>query len=122
MMADKVTYYAIVDDYTSRDEPAGVLRRFVDGDRRDESFGRDLQWQFSSLLHSAERGDTQYEFVPIDEDEADRIVARIREADGPAESPPAQLLSPATPRARVPRPEDLSRSATRRSGIRTWRQ
>ena len=89
-MAEKVTYYAIVDDYTSRDEPAGVLRRFDEGDRRDESFGRDLQWQFSSLLHAAERGDTQYELIPISEDEADRIVARIREAVGPAESPPSR--------------------------------
>jgi hypothetical protein len=79
----EVTYYAIVDDYTSRDEPAGVLRRFGDGDGRDESFGRDLQWQFSSLLHSAERGDTQYELISISEGEADRIVAWIRKAVGP---------------------------------------
>jgi hypothetical protein len=84
-MAEKVTYYAIVDDYTSRDEPAGVLRRFDQVDRRDESFGRDLQWQFSSLLHSAERGDTQYELIPISEGEADRIVAWIRKAIGPEE-------------------------------------
>jgi hypothetical protein len=84
-MAEKVTYYAIVGDYTSKDEPAGVLRRFDEGDRRDESFGRDLRWQFSSLLHSAERGDTQYELIPISEGEADRIVARIQKATGPAE-------------------------------------
>jgi hypothetical protein len=84
-MTDKATYYAIVDDYTTRDEPAGVLRRFPGGDRRDESFGRDLQWRFSSLSHSAERGDTEYELIPITEDEADRIVARIRNAAGEAE-------------------------------------
>ena len=84
-MAEKVTYYAIVDDYTSRDEPAGVLRRFDEGGHRDESFGRDLKWQFSSLLYSAERGDTQYELIPISEDEANRIVEQIRDAVGPAE-------------------------------------
>ena len=84
-MAEQVTYYAIVDDYTSREEPAGILRRFDDGDRRDESFGRDLQWQFSSLLHSAERGDTQYELIPITEDEADQIVARMRDTAKPTE-------------------------------------
>jgi len=84
-MAEKVTYYAIVDDYTSRDEPAGVLRRFDDSDRRDESFGRDLQWQFSSLLHSAERGDTQYELIPITEDEADQIIAGMRKTTEPTE-------------------------------------
>ena len=77
-MAEKITYYAIIDDYTTRDEPAGVLRRFEDSDRRDESFGRDLEWKFSPLLHSAERGDTQYELVPISEEEAERIVERIR--------------------------------------------
>ena len=53
--------------------------------RRDESFGRDLKWQFSPLLHSAERGDTQYELIPISEDEANRIVARIRETADPAD-------------------------------------
>jgi hypothetical protein len=84
-MAEQVTYYAIVDDYTSREEPAGVLRRFDEGDRRDESFGRDLGWQFSSLLHSAERGDTQYELIPIGENEAGQIIARMRETAGPTE-------------------------------------
>lgn len=81
-MAEKITYYAIIDDYTTRDEPAGVLRRFADGDRRDESFGRDLEWKFSPLLYSADRGDTQYELVPISEEEANRIVERIRELGG----------------------------------------
>lgn len=81
-MAEKITYYAIIDDYTTRDEPAGVLRRFADGDRRDESFGRDLEWKFSPLLYSADRGDTQYELVLISEEEANRIVERIRELGG----------------------------------------
>lgn len=77
-MAEAITYYAIIDDDATRDEPAGVLRRFGDGDRRDESFGRDLEWKFSSLLYSAERGDTEYDLVPISEEEAKRIVERIR--------------------------------------------
>ena len=41
-------------------------------------FSRDLKWEFSPLLYSAERGDTMVEFVPIEEEEAERIVARIR--------------------------------------------
>ena len=32
----------------------------------------------ASLLYAAERGDTMYEFVPISEEEAGRIVERIR--------------------------------------------
>ena len=81
----EITYYAIIDDYTTGDEPIGVLRRFEDGDRRDESFGRDLEWKFSPLLYSAERGDTQYDLVPISEEEANRIVERMRGRTDPGE-------------------------------------
>jgi hypothetical protein len=79
-MPDKVTYYAVVDDLSTREEPAGVFRRTYtdDGGRADEVFNRDLIWAFSPELISAERGDLQYEFIEITEDEADQIVARIR--------------------------------------------
>jgi hypothetical protein len=41
---ERVTYYAIVDDRSSRDEPAGVLRRVEDDEgERDEAFGRELR-------------------------------------------------------------------------------
>jgi hypothetical protein len=84
-MAEETTYYAIFDDYTSGHEPVGVLRRSSGGEQRDESFGRDLEWRFSPLLHSAERGDTEYDLIPVTEDEANRIVARIRATAGPGE-------------------------------------
>ena len=79
-MPDKVTYYAIVDDLSSREQPAGILRRiyFESGGRRDEAFSRRLVWERTSLLVSSERGDLQYEFIEITEDEANQIVARIR--------------------------------------------
>jgi len=79
-MPDKVTYYAVVDDLSSRDQPAGVFRRTYteDGGRSDEVFTRDLNWEFSPELISAERGDLQYEFIEITEDEANQIVERIR--------------------------------------------
>jgi len=77
-MAENVTYYAIVDAFSNSKEPAGVLRRFEGGDRRDESYGRDLEWKFSPLLYSAERGDTQYDLIPITAEEAEVIVERIR--------------------------------------------
>jgi hypothetical protein len=79
-MADKVTYYAVVDDLSSREQPAGVFRRTCteDGGRSDEAFTRNLIWEFSPALISAERGDLQNEFIEISEDEANQIVARIR--------------------------------------------
>ena len=41
-MPDKVTYYAVVDDLSSRERPAGVFRRTYteDGGRSDEAFTR----------------------------------------------------------------------------------
>jgi hypothetical protein len=77
---DKIKFYAIIDDLSSRDRPAGVLRRtyFETGGRRDEAFSRDLVWKHSILLVSAERGDVKNEFIEISEDEANQIVDRIR--------------------------------------------
>jgi hypothetical protein len=79
-MADEITYYAIVDDLSSREQPAGVLRRvyFATGGRRDEAFSQDLVWERTAMLVSAERGDLDNEFIEITEDEANQIVERIR--------------------------------------------
>ena len=78
-MAEQITYYAIVDDFSSRDEPAGVIRRIkYDQGQRDEAFGRDLQWGHTSMLYSFERGNRDNQLYPITEDEAMRIVDRIR--------------------------------------------
>ncbi len=79
-MPDKVTYYAVVDELSSRERPAGVFRRtyFESGGKRDEAFTRNLVWERSASLISAERGDLQNDFIEITEDEANQIVERIR--------------------------------------------
>ena len=79
-MTDRVTFYAIIDDLSSRERPAGVLRRvyFEAGGRRDEAFSRELTWKPTALLVSAERGDLKNEFIEITEDEANQIVDSIR--------------------------------------------
>jgi hypothetical protein len=78
-MDTKVTYYAIVDDFSSEEKPAGVIRRVEhDGGERDEQFGYDLAWTRSPLLYSYERGDGDNQIYEISEDEANRIVERIR--------------------------------------------
>jgi hypothetical protein len=79
-MPDEVTYYAIVNDLSSRERPMGVLRRtyFESGGKRDEAFTRKLVWKSSSSLVSAERGDLENEFIVITEDEANQIEQRIR--------------------------------------------
>jgi hypothetical protein len=75
----KITYYAIVDEYSSRERPGGVLRRIQDDEGQvDQSFNRDLNWEFTTLLYSHERGDGDNRLYEITEDEANRIVERIR--------------------------------------------
>ena len=78
-MAEEITYYALVDDYSSREKPGGVVRRIRrDQGHQDEAFSGDLMWKRTWLLASAERGDTMNDFYPITEDEAMEIVDRIR--------------------------------------------
>jgi len=82
-MAEQISYYAIVDDLSSREQPAGILRRIKhDAGERDEAFGSDLRWAPSSLLYEYERGDLENRFMPITEEEAGRIVERIRRSAG----------------------------------------
>jgi hypothetical protein len=82
-MADKITYYALIDEFSSRAQPGGVLRRVErDNGKVDEAFSRDLKWDPSPLLRAAEHGDTMFDFAEITEEEANRVVDRIRaEAD-----------------------------------------
>jgi hypothetical protein len=78
-MTETITYYAIVNEFSSREEPFGVIRRVEDEEgESDEVFSRDLRWEFTPLLYSAERGDTMNDLIPITEEEAERIVERIR--------------------------------------------
>jgi hypothetical protein len=85
-MAEKITYYAMIDEFTSRDNPRTVLRRVRNDEGTvDEIFSRDLRWEFSPLMYSAERGDLANEFVTISEAEADQIVTRIKEMGSAAE-------------------------------------
>ena len=85
-MNENITYFAMIDELTSRDNPRTVLRRVRNNEGTiDEIFSRDLRWEFSPLMYSAERGDLANEFVPISETEAARIVDRIKELAASAE-------------------------------------
>jgi hypothetical protein len=78
-MPTKITYYAIVDDFSSRERPGGILRRVEDNEgQEDQSFTRNLKWEFSPLLYSYERGGGDNQFYEVGEDEAEQIVERIR--------------------------------------------
>jgi len=78
-MPDKVIYYAVVNDLSSRDRPAGLFRRTYTeaGGLRDEAFTRDLVWKSSSSLVSAERGDVENDFIEITEKEANQLMEQL---------------------------------------------
>ena len=79
-MPDKVIYYAVVNDLSTRERPAGLFRRTYTeaGGLRDEAFTRNLVWKSSASLESAERGDLQNEFIEITEGEANRLMEELR--------------------------------------------
>jgi hypothetical protein len=79
-MPGKVIYYAVVNDLSSRERPAGLFRRTYTeaGGLRDEAFTRSLVWKNSSTLVSAERGDLENEFIEITEDEANQLMEQLR--------------------------------------------
>lgn len=80
-MPTKITYYAMINDFSSRERPGGVLRRIEhENGEHDEAFTRNLKWERTPLLYSHERGNGDNEFYEITEDEANRIVERIRRA------------------------------------------
>ena len=78
-MPTKITYYAIVNEFSSRERPGGVIRRIQDDEGRDDqAFTRNLKWEHTPLLYSYERGNMDNKFYEISEDEANQIVERIR--------------------------------------------
>jgi hypothetical protein len=79
-MPDKVIYYAVVNDRSSRERPAGLFRRTYTevGGLRDEAFTKHLVWKSSLSLISAERGDLENEFIEITEDEANQLTEELR--------------------------------------------
>lgn len=78
-MPTKITYYAIVNEYSSKERPGGVIRRIQDDEGRDDqAFTRNLKWEHTGTLYSYERGDGDNQIYEISEEEANRIVERIR--------------------------------------------
>ncbi len=78
-MPTKITYFAFVNEFSSKERPGGVVRRAEnDEGEYDEAFTRSLAWERTPLLYSFERGNRDSVFYEITEDEASRIVERIR--------------------------------------------
>jgi hypothetical protein len=84
-MPDKITYYAVVDDDTSPEEPYGLVRRLeFDGDGfTDETLRRDFSWNFTPAIVEWRRGDLSYELVEVSHAQASKIIEYFRGKWGP---------------------------------------
>ena len=78
-MPTKITYFAFVNEFSSKERPGGVVRRTENDEGEcDEAFTRRLVWERTPLLYSFEHGNRDSVFYEITEDEANQIVERIR--------------------------------------------
>jgi hypothetical protein len=80
-LSDKITYYAVVGENRTIENPSGLVRRrHAAGGPVDESLARDLSWTFTDAIYQLERGENfGPELVEISEDEARVLIERFRE-------------------------------------------
>jgi hypothetical protein len=78
-MPTKTTYFAFVNEFSSKERPGGVVRRIEnDEGEYDEAFTGNPAWERTPLLYSFERGNRDSLFYEISPDEANQIVERIQ--------------------------------------------
>ena len=83
-MADKITYYAVVDDDATVEQPYGLVRRLeFDGDGfTDETLRRDFSWAFTPAIAEWKHGDLSYDLVEVSHAQASEIIEHFREKWG----------------------------------------
>ena len=79
-IADSYKYFAIIDGDATLNRPAGLVRRheFTDGGFVDEGLQSDFNWHRTPLIVEWERAESTDDLVEVTEDEAKRIIERLR--------------------------------------------
>jgi len=80
-LSDKITYYAVVGENRTIENPSGLVRRrHAAGGPVDESLARNMSWTFTDAIYQLERGENfGPELAEISEDEARVLIERFRE-------------------------------------------
>lgn len=74
-MPVKITYYAVVADERTIDNPYGLVRRLEHDDGpSDEGLRKDLSWAPTPAIVEWERGDFGPELVEVSHEQASKIV------------------------------------------------
>jgi len=77
---DKITYYAIIGEDRTIDNPYGLARRLEHDDGpSDEALRKDFSWKATPVIAESERGDFADELVEVSHQQAERIVQYFRE-------------------------------------------
>lgn len=79
-MPDKITYYAIVGDRNTIDNPRGLVRRLEDDDgSSEEALQEDFSWKFTPVIVEWERGDFDDELIEVSHEQANKIIEYFRQ-------------------------------------------
>ena len=79
-MPDKITYYAIIGEDRTIDNPYGLARRLEHDDGpSDEALRKDFSWKFTPVITEWERGDFADELIEVSHEQADKNIQYFRE-------------------------------------------
>jgi hypothetical protein len=74
-----ITYYAVLADNRTIDNPYGLVRRLEHDDGpSDEGMRNDLSWAFSPVITEWERGARKHELVQVSHAQASKIIDYLR--------------------------------------------
>ena len=78
-MPNKITYYAIIGQGRTIDNPWGLVRRLEHDDGpSDEGLRVDLSWKFTPVIAEWEHGDFDDELVEVSHERASEIIEYFR--------------------------------------------
>jgi hypothetical protein len=88
-MSDKITFYAILGEDRTVDNPYGLVRRleFAGNGFTDEGLRKDFSWTFTPAIVEWKRGDFADELVEVSHEQAEKIIGYFRERWGPYGQP-----------------------------------
>ena len=78
-MPGSITYYAVLADNRTINNPYGLVRRLEHDDGpADEGMGKDFSWAFSPVIAEWESGGRKHELVEVSHAQASKIIEYLR--------------------------------------------